>query len=437
MLLLCTPVIAQQQNESAIVLDFASQAVRGLPLQAGRPYSITVINFNPLCFTPSIQVELQRADFDVAAAQALFRSSPQPAPDAVTPVEGPGARDISQPTDSGSIGFLSNMPVSQLVNATVEQLLAKAQTDLDTLETYRRAAARIVSTLENMDCAASWNISTLLRGWQGEREVLLDNVPTYETKLVRVNQYLDAAAQKQQGQNGPYASRIAALRSWVRNIEAAMKPLAAQFATTASSLDAAVAQSTFMHQFDTEHDVEGAKVTLIGDAAGTTPDVTRTFNLPMRRQHRITFSTGIVATAAPSVHYDRVNRLIDGEGEDDGVAAFSTFGEASGSDWDLVNPALFVSGSLIGLGGGASLSASLGTTLRAVNNQTLLEPLAGVGIGLVDRLFLQIGVHYGRRERLLISPPAEEAVPSEITRADAVGTIWKAYLFSGFSIRIN
>lgn len=433
LMLLSGPAYAQQKADG-IVLDFAAQTIRGLPAHSGRAHSLSIVNFNPLCFSPSVRVDFQRATFDTQAAQALFRTSTQPEPGTAPAVDIPEAGGAgTPPADTGNVAF-TNMTVPQLIAVNPILLLERAEAELKELDTYRHTAERIVSMLENMNCATSWNVSTVLSEWRKSREHLISSLANTDAKLGTIRRYLDAASGQPEGQREPLASLIRDFRASANRMETVLQPLNARLTVAAPRLDAASDQSTILHEFDADHDVEGATVTVSGDAAGDVPDVVRTFQIPMRRRHRIAFSTGVVATSASSVRFDRVNRIAE---NDDGVTAvISTFDETSGGDWDLINPALFVSGSFFS-GGGANLFGSLGTTLRNVNNQTSLEPLVGLGLGLIDRLFLQAGLHFGRRERLLITTQEGVAVPTEVTRSDAVGSRWDLYVYSGFSIRVN
>lgn len=444
MLLLVTPAgaVGQSTNtpEPDIVLDFASQAVRGLPKDAGKTYHIQIVNFNPLCFSPTIQVTYQEESNHPTLAQALFAGSAKPASTAApsptnvgtpTPLEqAPGVRPAIWPGDP------------QRANAA--GLVLGARRALDGVELARRRAHEIASTLENMNCGRTWNITTLMSAWEQSRAELIDAMNSYQPAIDGARRALAEAAALPEGRGGALANAIQTLREAADRIEKSTSETAESFGLARQRLDAAMNETTLAHHIDTSRSHTAVKVQVVAQRTDAEGNITRAFDVPLRRRHRVAFTTGIISTAAPSTHYDRVNRTAAPTESGGAEQEYSTFGRQSGGSWDLINPALLVSASIFNLGGGADFYLSGGTTLRNVNNQASLEPLLGVAGGLLDRLFLQIGAHFGRAEDLLITRAGEtpgdveaRAVPVSVTRSDAVGTRWNVYFYTGFSIRVN
>ena len=414
-------------QDVTVVLDFtAQQVVSGPPVRAGEVVNVRVVNFNSQCFSPTLKVEPESAPFDATAATRMFATARQPERE-ILPIQ-PGEVDIRPPLDQPM-----SVPIGPgLAAGDHDRALTRAELALEVLEPGRSSAETILSQFEGIDCAATWDVSHLLRIWDAGRDRLLrwgvESVTTLERTSEELRTVESAGNPEQQADAKRYLNRANAMINVARRLAAAQ-----------GHMDALRSGSEIVGSAVTEPDHQALRITVTG--TGDSTNVVREYRIPLKRRHRFVFSTGLVATGAPSIHYDRVNRVA---APGDTVAHYSTFARQSGNGSDLVNPALMLSASLLPLWSSVDLYATAGTTLRTVNGDTSLEPLLGIGAGIIDRLFFHTGVHFGRAEDLLLRAKGESAedvasreIPTVITRAGAVGVRWKPWYFAGFGLRVN
>jgi hypothetical protein len=188
-------------------------------------------------------------------------------------------------------------------------------------------------------------------------------------------------------------------------------------------------------------DTENAKLTIAlsprPNTSAKAVEIVQQF--AVQRRFRSILSTGVLVTGLPQPNYERVTRVASGD------STYQTYADQNRSLLSVFSPSLQYNMSFADLGSprsGVPALVSFGVAARSVGDQLLPEPFAGLSLGLVDRLLLTGGVHFGRREDLLIvgdnEDPADiekRAIPDEITPGEAIGTKWKGALFISISLR--
>jgi hypothetical protein len=425
-----------------ITYDWSSQSLSGLPVHAGRVQRVRVEYLNPLCFTNTVRTQAERVPLNTTAVGNILRPTGSPAPN---PATNPATVPTPQSTPTTGSGGV-NVPVVAIPSGSVDLgaartlLLAWTKT-LGRVETHRQVGERHSSTLANLNCATAPNARFLLDDWRANGSAALDTLRQSETILLRGIDELRSRLD-----DLPSTPATATLRTDFMNLIAfterlrnTVPPVAQRFFADAPRLSNAAERSTIVHEVEIDQDVRALRVVVSSTPLGGGNPTADTLNVEVRRRIRTVFSTGILGTGADSYVYDRVNRqrIRNGQPTD---SVYSTFGRTGGSSQDLLNPALLVSVSVFRVPQVESdLYVTAGTTLRTVGIAgQALEPVLGLSIGFLDQFLLSVGVHHGREEVLLLPEGVDDrAVPSAVTRKDAVGTNRKLNLFLGFSLRVN
>lgn len=456
--LVASPVLAQDPNRKfSYVRDAATGTTAADDLRAGNRYSFKITGMNPFCFTNSMQVEATKAPFDASAAQKFFATAPPPPVNqtAATPVPtAPGA----PAADADRFAHADLTPEGR--PKTAFELAGDASQILSRLDASRMQAEYIVAALKAaQNCASPTSVSPLFRAWQQYGEAVEQDM--LNASIVLGSAMSAVTQARTRSGSSEAASLLDQLGTATEEVQKKLTPVISAYLAAAQTLRANADATVLTYEsFPTERDDQSIVLTIVQKSHDGTRTDTMRVSIPLRRAFRIFFSTGIVASRVPSRHYDRTIRQAwgvpgpreTGTGAHGQAVAqdtvpldstFSTWAAVSGGQWGLVNPALFASVSL----GQAFVDFhfTVGTTLRSVNaGSQALEPLIGVGIGLLDRLFLQVGGHYGRKEVLLIRRRNESAadvanrpIPQEIVRSGAVGTDWVFARYVGFSVRLD
>jgi len=201
---------------------------------------------------------------------------------------------------------------------------------------------------------------------------------------------------------------------------------------------AARAAKTWPQMAEATHETESVKLTINliprPNTSAKEHQIVRQFRV--ERRFRAFLSTGVLVTGLPQPRYERVSRMA---GED---STYQTYADQHRGLFNTFSPSVQYNMAFAEFGRGAPLLASFGVAVRSVRDQPLPEPFAGFSVGLIDRLLLTTGMHFGRRQELLITKEGEKPedvekrlIPDEITPAEAIGIRWKPALFFSISIR--
>lgn len=460
-----SPVVhAQNERKSkqTVTISAASGAITGLPIRAGNVLTIRIIDLNPLCFSYRVRGELLQPSFPSTLGVNLIDGSRSPSP---TPGDSPlahsGQVDAVADRSDTQMGMLratmERQPTLRGVEAvtadslSIAAILAGLRLRLLTLDSLRSAAEDLFTTVAMAKCAHSAADSSQVEEWKTEAMTLGPPIRKGLMEILDLRSELRTASLQTGSARNPFPLLITGYQVRVDSMHSALTRAERTLATLRARLEVASRSRVLIHEVaaGSAHNVVRVHLEAIPFDSGTTQ--TSAIDIPLRRQHRVVFSTGVLGSTASSVHYDRVNRLASPSGgttaSDAEHRVISTFARKSGNSLSLLNPALFVSLSLTGNESPIGIYGTAGTILRSLGGESSLEPLLGAGIGALDRLYLQIGVHFGRTEELLLTLPGETAtskskseevpIPINITRSDAVGLRWRPHGYIGFSVRLN
>jgi len=186
--------------------------------------------------------------------------------------------------------------------------------------------------------------------------------------------------------------------------------------------------------------VDGLEITVTSTGRSGIPGIAGSsladkYEIPVVRRARVMNGIGILLTTIPERDYERVTRpRFAGDTNIVKDSTYSTY-ELRAGGTAAVAPLVQTGVSVYDLDDG-TLYLSGGIAMRSVNNNVLPEYIVGVAGGVLDKLLLTVGWHWGRRERLLLGEPSEvrrRPVPAGITDGSAVGTEWK----NGFAAAIS
>lgn len=425
---------------SRVIYDLATGAIERDRIVAGRDHRLVVRGLNSLCYTHAVRVTTKKAQFDAKGAEKVLGGgakdmTPEPAPAPPPPKPEP-APVIPPETPRDSIRSA----------AVAAELANRAEWELNSVDETLGDAQALVSTFQKSEACEDPAMSQhALNHWASHVDDLRDNMRMVARRLAGARELLDRA--RTTSPDAKLAVRLDSLVAAAAALRKKAHDIRPEFNRASREIARAAQSDSIASQFWTSADDEQVDIVVVQRARrdGTTKETA--ISVPTERRHRFQVSTGIVGSWVGSPHYDRVSRPMPITSAPDSAksadSTYATWARVSGNGIDVVNPALLVSVSLNS--GAFGLNASAGTTLRAVNGgAAALEPLLGLGLGMLDRLFLQAGAHLGRRERLLFQmpdetgeTPAARAIPQNLTRGDVVGVEWVVRPFLGFSLKLD
>lgn len=468
---LVLPKFALAQQGVTVEYSWRSQSlVKSPPLRSGQRVTLVIRDLNRVCFDYETTIAQQQASSSAAAfipyltgTGALQQEATKPAkPDESekspsSPRGAPAAAGTTRTLSSVKIDVLkvdSSMAASETLlkagRAVVEGLRLSEKRAIAAHDTFVATACPGGVARGPKDLEAEWAkqktevdgfIDAVKVGQDGATKQLKDAGKSIELAKALLTVFelrLDSDATYRAWRRKPASELwLRGARAFLETANADLKQLGEALttivankgllATASPKLATAVRPDSVVRIVSLKRDTDQLNVTIkatgksdVTRAKGTT--IEDKLELPVTVAHRFSLSAGMLFTFLPESEYQRTS-VLDADGK-----SYSTFLDTKGNRVFAFAPAVLSTVSLYDWHH-ASVAFSGGVAVRTVGEKTTPEYLLGPTVSVRDQVFLTVGLHVGRVERLLIGEPESVRklpVPDEITRAGAVGSNWKS-----------
>lgn len=411
-------------------------------LKAGSPIAIQITGLNTLCYQPHVRVTTSDASVDLSGFMNVL---------SLADAKSDEKKETSEEILTGDV-------LEQDARTDALRVLADVEEWLEEAASLRFSAEYFTGTLADpCGLGRGWSIDDFATRWRGESPALLNDLSTMHERLHLAADQLDRVKQvfgsNSIAGDAEIRDRIAIAG---RRLTAHQREIASALATLTLArprLDALEHTTQLQTAIHPGHNADRMQIVVQMVPLDTTarrvipPD---TLDEALFRRFRVIVSTGAFVTFGPHDEYRRVNRPLvrDSIAPDGSVvpvqtdSTYSTYASQRRGSLDVFSPSVQVNMTLGERWSGRPALVSLGAAGRSVNGTLIPEPFAGFGIGIIDRLVVSGGLHFGRSEVLLITRPGETAadverrpVPGTITPADAIGVEWGVRPYLTFSVK--